>query len=33
MKGFEFTTVAQLRSDLAAAGFNSHLPLPDPTIE
>lgn len=33
MKGFEFTTVEQLRSDLAAAGFNSHLPLPDPSAE
>ena len=30
MKGFEFTTVTRLRSDLVAAGFNSHLPLPDP---
>ncbi len=33
MKGFEFTTVERLRSDLASAGFNSHLPLPDPSVK
>ena len=33
MKGFEFTTVERLRSDLAAAGFNSQLPLPDPSVQ
>jgi putative hydrolase of the HAD superfamily len=29
MKAVEFTTVERLRHDLVAAGFNSHLPLPD----
>lgn len=33
MRGFEFTTVERLRSDLMGAGFNSHLPLPDPSIK
>ena len=33
MRGFEFTTVERLRSDLADAGLNSHLPLPDPSLQ
>jgi len=33
LKGFEFTTVERLRSDLVAAGYNSHLPLPDPAAK
>jgi putative hydrolase of the HAD superfamily len=31
MKAIEFTTVERLRSDLVAAGFDSDLPLPDPS--
>ena len=29
MKAVEFTTIERLRDDLVAAGFDSHLPLPD----
>lgn len=32
MKALEFTTVERLRSDLVAAGFDSGLPLPDPSL-
>ena len=32
MKALEFTTVGRLREDLVAAGFNSSLPLPDPSV-
>jgi putative hydrolase of the HAD superfamily len=31
MMALEFTTVERLRKDLAEAGFDSQLPLPDPT--
>jgi putative hydrolase of the HAD superfamily len=31
MKAIEFTTVDRLRSDLVTAGFDSELPLPDPS--
>jgi putative hydrolase of the HAD superfamily len=31
MKAVEFTTVEHLRKDLVAAGFDSGLPLPDPS--
>ncbi len=30
IKAVEFTTIERLRNDLVSAGFNSHLPLPDP---
>jgi putative hydrolase of the HAD superfamily len=33
MKAIEFTTVARLRSDLASAGFDHQLPLPDPSVQ
>ncbi len=32
MKAVEFTTVERLRNDLVAAGFDSYLPLPDPSV-
>ena len=33
MKAIEFTTVARLRADLASAGFDHQLPLPDPSVQ